>query len=48
MIMRAHRAYLAKRNGMRAEKWDSLHPVISEKTLTPHKDNWGIIERNLR
>jgi hypothetical protein len=48
MIMRGHRAYLAKRNGMRAEKWDSLHSAISEKTLTPHKDNWDIIERNLR
>ena len=48
IVMRGHRAYLAKRNGMRAERWDSLHSAISEKTLAPHKDNWDIIERNLR
>jgi hypothetical protein len=48
MLVRGHKAYLAKRNGMRAEKWDSLHSAISEKTLEPYRDRWGIVERNLR
>ena len=48
MLVRGHKAYLEKRNGMRAEKWDSLHSAISEKTLEPYKDRWDIAERNLR
>ena len=48
MLMKGHKAYLAKRNGMRAEKWDSLHSAISEKTLKPYRDRWDIIARNLR
>lgn len=48
LIVKGHKAYLARRNGMRAEKWDSLHSAITEKTLKPHKDKWEIIERKLR
>lgn len=48
LIIKGHKAYLARRNGMRAEKWDSLHSAITEKTLKPHKDKWEIIERKLR
>jgi len=48
MVIRGHKAYLAKRNGMRAQKWDSLHSAISEKNLKPHRDRWSIVERNLR
>ena len=48
MLMKGHKAYLAKRNGMRAQKWDSLHSAISEQTLKPYRDRWDIIETNLR
>jgi hypothetical protein len=48
LIVKGHKAYLAKRNGMRAEKWDSLHTAISEKTLSSYKDRWEIISRNLK
>jgi hypothetical protein len=48
MLVRGHKAYLAKRNGMRAEKWDSLHSAISEKALKPYRDSWDIVEGNLR
>lgn len=48
MVIRAHKAYLTKRNGMRAERWDSLHSAISEKVLKPHRDKWRVIEKNLR
>jgi hypothetical protein len=48
VLVRGHKAYLAKRNGMRAEKWDSFHSAISEKTLKPYRDRWDIVEKNLR
>jgi hypothetical protein len=48
MLVKNHKAYLAKRNGMRAEKWDSLHSAISVKTLERHRDRWDIVEKNLR
>lgn len=47
LIVKGHKAYLARHGGMRAEKWDSLHCAISEKDLRPYKDKWPIIERNL-
>ena len=47
LIVRGHKAYLARHGGMRAQTWDSLHSAISEKTLRPYKDKWPIIERNL-
>ncbi len=48
LIVKAHKAYLARYNGMRAQKWDSLHSAISEKILKPYKDRWDIIERSLK
>ncbi len=47
LIVRGHKAYLARHGGKRAEKWDSLHSAITEKTLKPYKDKWSIIEENL-
>lgn len=48
VIVKAHKAYLARHNGMRAQKWDSLHSAISEKTVKPYMDRWDIIERSLK
>lgn len=48
LLVKAHKAYLQKHGGMRAQKWDSLHSAISEQTLMPYKDKWGIIEKNLK
>jgi hypothetical protein len=48
IIVKGYKAYLGRHNGMRAEKWDSLHCAISEKLLKPYKDKWGTIERNLK
>jgi hypothetical protein len=47
LIVRGHRAYLARHGGKRAQTWDSLHSAISEKTLRPYKDKWSIVEENL-
>ena len=48
IIVKGHKAYLARNNGMRAKTWDSLHSAISEKLLKPHRDKWVIIEGNLK
>ncbi len=48
MVVRGHRAYLAKRDGLRAKTWDSFHSGISEKALRPYRDRWDIVEGNLR
>lgn len=48
MLVKGHKAYLAKRNGMRAEKWDSLHSAISAKTLERYRDRWETVKKNLR
>lgn len=47
LIVKGHKAYLAKHGGKRAQKWDSLHSAISEKALKPYKDKWSIVEENL-
>jgi hypothetical protein len=48
LIVTGHKAYLARHNGMRAQKWDSLHGAISEKTLRPYRDRWQTVEKGLR
>jgi hypothetical protein len=48
MLMRGHKAYLARHRGIRPKRWDSLHGAIVETTLKPYRDRWDIIERNLR
>ncbi|RJR31510.1 MAG: hypothetical protein C4576_31820 [Desulfobacteraceae bacterium] len=47
LIVREHRAYLARHGGKRAQRWDSLHCAIAEKTLRPYKDKWSTVEENL-
>jgi hypothetical protein len=47
LIVKEHKAYLGRHGGKRAQKWDSLHCAIPEKTLRPYKDKWSIIEENL-
>jgi hypothetical protein len=48
LVVKGHKAYLARHSGMRAEKWDSFHGAISEKTLRPYKDRWATVEKALR
>ena len=47
LVVRGHKAYLARHDGMRAQKWDSFHGAISEKTLRPYKDRWQTVKRGL-
>ncbi len=48
ILVGLHETYLAKHNGTRPKKWDSLHCAISESNLEPYQDNWDIIEKNLK
>ena len=48
ILLRGHKAYLAKHNGVRPQKWDSLHGAFSDKELREYRDRWDIIKRSLR
>jgi hypothetical protein len=47
LIVGGHVQYLAKHDGVRPKRWDSMHSAISEKDLLPFADDWDVIERNL-
>ncbi len=48
LLVKAHKAFLQRHDGIRPQRWDSLHSAISEKTLRPYRDRWDTIEKNLR
>ena len=48
LLVRGHKTFLERHNGIRPQRWDSLHWAISEKTLRPYQDKWDTIEKNLR
>ena len=48
VLVDGHRAYLAKHNGVRPQRWDSLHCTISEETLRRYKDKWDTIGKHLK
>lgn len=48
MLVEHHSGFLARHDGMRPKKWDSLHCAIEEKVLKPHEDRWDVIEQNLK
>ena len=47
LLIKHHKSYLAKHEGVRPKKWDSLHTAISEKDLEPHRDRWDRIQQRL-
>lgn len=48
LLVAHHEAFLARHNGTRPKKWDSLHSVIIESALEPYRDKWDTIEKNLK
>jgi hypothetical protein len=48
LLVKGHKAFLARHDGVRPQRLDSLHCAISEKTLHPYRDKWDTIENNLR
>jgi hypothetical protein len=48
LLVKGHKAFLAKHDGIRPQRWDSLHCAISENILRPYQDKWDTIKKNLR
>lgn len=48
LLVKLHREYLEKHDGVRPQRWDSLHTAISERTLLPYLNKWDTIKKNLR
>ncbi len=48
LLVKGHRGFLQRHDGVRPQRWDSLHSAISEKTLQPYRDRWDTIEKNLK
>ena len=48
LVIKHYKAYLDKHDGIRPQRWDSLHCGIREQTLRPYLDKWGIIEKHLK
>ena len=47
LLVKEHKAYLQKHDGIRPKQWKSLHCAISEKNLLPYCDKWNTIKENL-
>ncbi len=48
VLIKEHKAYLAKHNGIRPRRWDSLHCAITEKALAKHQDKWALVMKSLQ
>ena len=43
-----HKRYIAKHQGVRPKKWDSLHGALLEENFLQFRDNWKLIKQSLR
>jgi len=43
ILLKSHKEYLARHNGIRPKKWDSLHAAIKEDLLQSYQNNWSQI-----
>ena len=48
LVVTDHKAFLRRHDGVRPQRWDSLHCAISEKALLRYRDKWDTIEKNLK
>jgi hypothetical protein len=47
LLVEHHKAFLARHDGIRPKKWDSLHCAITERILSPYQE-WDIIKKSLK
>lgn len=47
LLIKGHKTFLAKHDGIRPQRWDSLHCAITEESLRPYQDKWDTIEKSL-
>ena len=48
LLIKNHKAFLQRHDGVRPKRWDSLHAGILEEALQPYLDKWDTVEKNLR
>lgn len=48
IISRHHSEYLAKHNGVRPKRWDSLHAAIAVSHISHFENRWELIEKMLK
>ena len=48
LLIKHHKAYLKKHNGIRPRRADSLHAGFHEEALLPYVDKWSTITKNLK
>lgn len=48
ILVAHHESYLAKHNGVRPKRSDSLHAAIPEDYLKPFRDKWETVEKSLK
>ena len=44
ILVRAYRANLERKGGVRPVRYDSLHTAVSEVELSKYRDNWSLLE----
>jgi len=48
IISKNHSEYLAKHNGVRPKRWDSLHTAIAVDHISHFENRWDLIEKLLK
>ena len=48
ILIKHHKTYLEKHNGVRPKNPKSLHCAIYEKSLNDFRDRWDVVERSLK
>ncbi len=43
LVVRHHRAYLDRHDGIRPQRFDSFHCAITETQLSKHRDTWSLV-----
>lgn len=46
-VIKRHRAFLDRHDGIRPKKFDSFHSAIDEQTLSEFRDNWSLLDEML-
>jgi len=47
IVIKHHKNYLARCNGVRPRNWKSLHCSVLAKEISRYEDAWETIEQNL-
>ena len=48
ILIRAYKANLVKKGGVRPKRYDSLHTAVSEAQLAKYRDNWSLLDQLCR